>query len=214
MDRLGMRESMDVEIVRANPAPTDKLEPRGKFTLEHWRDGKCIGRREFHNNVTNEGKNRLLNTMFKGSGVAAQISTWYAGLITNGASNSTPTATLAATDNYVNIGTSTPGTLGWAEFTSYTDQSTGGTGAANRPVFQALASSGQTVVNGTNAAVFQATAAGWIYGAFISGGSTTNSTPGDHASGGVLWSEGGFSSGLATQVNIGDQIKLTYSVGC
>ena len=58
----------------------DSLKLEGRFVMEHWRDGKKIAEYPFHNLVTNEGKNRMFNTMFKGT---AQLTTWYVGLISN-----------------------------------------------------------------------------------------------------------------------------------
>ena len=99
-DRLGVRDTVGAEIVRgASPGAgplADGLEPKGKFILEHWRNGKRIGEWHFHNLVTNQGKNQMFNTLFKG---ATQIASWYIGLI-----SSVSYTALAATDDYADIG--------------------------------------------------------------------------------------------------------------
>ena len=113
-DRLGVRDTVGAEIVRgacegAGPL-ADGMEPKGKFILEHWRNGKCIGEWHFHNLVTNQGKNQMFNTLFKG---ATQIASWYIGLI-----SSVSYTALAATDDYADIGQTSDH---WKEYTGYND---------------------------------------------------------------------------------------------
>ena len=51
----------------------DLLDPRGRFVVEHFRNGVKIGQYEFPNGITNEGKNKLLDVMFHGT---TAITTW------------------------------------------------------------------------------------------------------------------------------------------
>ena len=192
-----LRESMGITSVRAR-RENDDLELEGRFVMEHWRNGVKIAEYPFHNLVTNEGKNRMFNTMFKSM---TQLATWYVGLVSN-----VSYVGLAATDDYADIGQTLDQ---WKEFTGYNDDANGQS-ATTRPVWAAGSASAQTITNATPA-VFDITAAGTIKGAFICGG-TTAQTKGDHTAGGVLWSEGLFSSG-DNVANIGDQLKFTYSVG-
>jgi hypothetical protein len=197
-DRLGVKDSVGVEVIRKGSAPApvaDGLMPQGKFILEHWRNGKRINEYHFHNLVTNEGKNRMFNTLFKGT---AQIANWYVGLISN-----TSYVALAAGDDYADIGQTANQ---WKEFTTYTDNVNSGN-ATTRPAWAAASASAQAITNSTPA-IFDITTGGTVKGAFISSGQTK----GDHTAGGVLWAEGLFSSGDSV-VAQGDQLKLTYSVG-
>ena len=75
--------------------------------LAEW---ECIGEWHFHNLVTNQGKNQMFNTLFKG---ATQIASWYIGLI-----SSVSYTALAATDDYADIGQTLDQ---WKEYTGYND---------------------------------------------------------------------------------------------
>jgi len=203
-DRLGVRDTMGAEIVRGASAKgagpvADGLEPKGKFILEHWRNGKRIGEWHFHNLVTNQGKNQMFNTLFKG---ATQIASWYIGLI-----SSVSYTALAATDDYADIGQTLDQ---WKEYTGYNDDANSQS-STTRPAWPCGSASAQSVTN-SSPAVFDITAAGTVMGAFICGGGSAQ-TKGDHTAGGILWAEGLFSSGNSN-VNVGDQLKLTYSVSC
>jgi hypothetical protein len=194
MDGLKFQEGMSVEVVKK---PNDALPLTGKFVVEHWRNGKRINEYHFNNLVTNEAKNALFNTMFKS---ATQRANWYVGLI-----SSVSYTALAATDDYADINQTANH---WTEFTTYTDNLNGGN-AGTRPAWSPASASAQSITN-TVAAVFDITTAGTIKGAFICAGASAQ-TKGDHTAGGILWSEGLFTSG-DNVANIGDQLKFTYSV--
>jgi hypothetical protein len=197
-ESVTLRESMSVELVRGEKgAQSDSLPLSGKFVLEHWRDGRRINEYHFNNLVTNEAKNRLFNTMFKST---AQFANWFVGLI--GTASYTA---LAAADDYADIGQTANG---WREFTTYTDNVNSGN-AGTRPAWAAASASAQAITN-TSPAIFDITTAGTIKGAFICAGASAQ-TKGDHTAGGVLWSEGLFTSG-DNVAQIGDQLKFTYSV--
>ena len=206
MGMLNLQEKSSVEMVRSR-AGNDGLDLKGRFVIEHWRDGEKIGEYEIHNLVTNEAKNRLFNTMFNsGTSAGTPITNWCVGLIN--ATNATTSPTLVATDSYANNGVSNS----WTEYTGYT----GGV----RPAWGQGAAASQAITNAT-AAVFTISAGlvnQPIAGAFICGGAAGSAgVPGDHTAwssgtvGGILWSEGLFTSGINT-ANGGDQLKFTYSV--
>jgi len=197
VDRLAIREGLACELVRPAAGTTisrlklqDVLSPKGKFIVEHWREGALIGTYDAPNLITNEGKNALLNVMFH---AATQITTWYL-LLIDGAGSPTP----AAADTYAQI----DGTNGWDEWHDYDE--------ATRPEWTEGASSSQTVTN-ASPVVFTISASGSVYGLALVGGGTTPSTKSDAAGGGTLWNGAAFSSGTVTVAD-NDQLKVTYSV--
>lgn len=159
-----------------------KVSPKGKFIVEHIREGKVIGTYEFPNDVTNEGKNLWLDIMFN---TATQIAnnSWFIGLINNSGFSA-----LAAADTMASH-------AGWAEFTAYS-QST-------RVAWGSGAASSQSVVNGT-AAVFDISGSGTVYGIFLTSVSTKGGTTGK------LWATAAF--GAPVPVVNADQLKVTYTV--
>ena len=200
-ESLKLNEAMGCEIVRKAPSAPgvrDQLVPKGRFVIEHWRNGKRINEFHFDNAVTTEGKNKLFNVMFKGT---TPITTWYVSLI-----SSVGYTALAVADDYADIGQSADA---WKEFTTYNDDANSQS-ATTRPTMVLNSASGGSIST-TSAAVFDITTAGTVKGAFIVGGPTAQ-TKGDHTAGGTLWSEGLFSAG-DSPVNVGDQLKVTYSLG-
>ncbi len=195
---LKLSQNAGVEIVRPAKKAASNLNPRGRFQVEHWRDGRLIGVYEFPNGVTNEGKDQILNTQFD---AATQIATWYLGLIDN--ANFTA---LAAADTYDNIDQAGNG---WDEFSDYTDPGNGDS-ATTRPVWNPDAAASQTISNGT-VVVFDVTASGTVKGLMLVGGGTAPENKGDHAAGSILWATALFDSGDVPVQN-GDQLKATYTV--
>ena len=196
MSRMSVGQSAGCSMVRARKAE-DQLQPRGKFVVEHFRNGRKIGHYEFPNGITNEGKNKLLDVMFHG---VSAITTWWLGMI----SNSGYTA-LAATDVYANIGNGN----GWAEFTDYTDAGNG-SNASTRPEWTEGAAASQSITN-SSPVVFNINGSGSVYGLGVVGGGSAPSTKNDAAGGGTLWAAAQFSSGTVSVLN-GDQLKVTYTV--
>ena len=186
------------ELVKAGSPEPAQLNLKGKFVVEHWRNGRRINEYHFPNGVTNQGKNQILNANFYSG---TQIAAWYLGLI-----SSAGYVALAATDTYQDIGGAGDG---WAEFTGYTDGNNGNN-ATTRPAWGAGAASGQATTNAT-AAVFNVTAPGTIKGVFQVGGIVAAQTKNDHAANGILWSTALFTSGDVTVAN-GEQLKITYTV--
>lgn len=198
--QVKMAQQANVELVRAHPAfevESEILKPRGRFVVEHFRNGRRINEYQFPNGICNEGKNKLLDVMFHGG---TPIGSWYLGLISN-----TSYSALAATDAYANIGVSN----GWTEFTSYTDGNNTDN-ATTRPEWQEGAAASQSITNST-VAIFNVTAAGTVKGVFLSGGVAQASLKSDHTAGGCLWATALFSSGDVAVQN-GDQLKVTYTV--
>ncbi len=160
----------------------NKFQPKGKFHAEHWRDGKCIGVYDFPNDITNEGKNYILDVMFHDQTQIASTS-WFIGLI-----SSSGYSALAAADVMNSH-------AGWTEFTGYS-QST-------RVLWGQGAPSSQSITN-ASPATFDITGGGTLKGVFI----TTNSTK--SGTSGKLWATALFSADVP--VSNGDQIKITYTV--
>lgn len=186
MDKMAISQQAGCSVSR-NRRTEDQLTPRGRFVVEHWRNGQKIGQYEFPNGITNEGKNKLLDVMFH---AATAITTWYVSLI----DNSGYTA-LAAGDTYASH-------AGWTEFTNYSQ--------AARPQWTVGAASGQQATN-ASPDVFDIGGSGTVKGLAIYGGGSAPSTKGDTAGGGTLWATALFASGDVA-VSLGDQLKVTYTV--
>jgi hypothetical protein len=189
MDHMQLQQSAQCSVVRSRKSE-DQLPLRGRFVVEHFRNGEKIGHYEFDNAITNEGKNMLLNVMFHGT---TPIGTWYIGLVSGGG-----TPTLAPGDTYAQIG----GSNGWTEFTDYSE--------STRQEWTEGAASGQSITNSTPL-VFDITGSGSVYGPFVVGGGTGPSTKNNHDGGGTLWSAAQFQSGTVPVQNA-DQLKVTYTV--
>ena len=113
VSQMKVNHNAGCSLVRARNTE-DQLKPRGRFVVEHFRNGVKIGQYEFPNGITNEGKNKLLDVMFH---AVSPVTTWWLGMIDNAGYTAQ-----AATDTYANIGQS--GNQ-WAEFTGYTDAANG-----------------------------------------------------------------------------------------
>jgi hypothetical protein len=193
-------QAADCNIVRAADRPqVDKLPLRGRFQVEHIRDGKVIGKHDFPNGITNEGKNFLLDAMFHAE---AALSVWYIGLIDNSGFSS-----LDAADIYDNIDQAGNN---WDEFKLYTDDANGDS-TTTRPTWTEGAASGQSITN-ASPIIFDITGTGTVKGVFVVGG-TNAQTKGDHTAGSAhkLWATALFTGGDVAVLN-GDQLKVTYSV--
>lgn len=144
--------------------PDNKLVFRNKFRLEHIRNGQVIDVDEFYNDITTEGKNSLLDIMFRAQ---TQLTSWYVGLIDNSGFSA-----LAAGDTMASH-------AGWAEFTNYS-QST-------RVQWVQIAASGGSITN-TTSVVIDITGSGTLYGGFITSDSTKGGTSGK------LWATAAFNT--------------------
>lgn len=174
------------------------FNPKGRFTVEHHRNGELINSYDFPNGIVNEGKDSIFNIMFDAD---TQITTWYMALIDN--ANYTAIADTDTYDNIDQVGN------GWDEFQTYTDPGNADS-ALTRPVWNPDAASGQSISNSTQV-VFDITGTATVKGLFICGGGAGSASKGDHAADGTLWSTALFDQG-DTAVLSGDQLKVTYTV--
>jgi len=172
----------------------NSISCKGKFTVEHIRNGEVIAKHNFANGITNEGKNALLDVMFEG-GTVSQLTSWFMGLIDN-----TNFTALAAGDTYDNIDQAGNG---WDELQAYTE--------ATRPEWTADAAASQSITNSAQV-VFNMNATNTVKGLFIVAGASA-ATKGDHTAGTAhkLWATALFDQG-DTAVVSGDQLKVTYTV--
>lgn len=206
MNQLSVTQVAGAGIVRAadRTSPTllpdvEKLPLRGRFKVEHWRNGKRIDERHFDNGIVTEGKNFLLDVMFH---AVTAFSVWYLGLIDNSGYSA-----LAATDIYDDINQAGNG---WDEFDDYTDPGNSDS-AVTRPAWTEGSASAASITNSATVN-FDVTATGTVKGVFLVGG-TNAQTKGDHTSGTAnkLWATALFSGGDVAVQN-GDQLKVTYTV--
>ena len=167
------------------PKLEDKLNFKGKFVFEHWRNGKKIGEWDMFNGITNEGKNLILDVMFSDATQIAAAS-WYIGLIDNSG------FTALAAGDVMNSHS------GWNELTTEYDETT-------RPAWGPGNPSGQSITN-ASPVVFTFNTSAAVYGAFI----TSNNTKGGTT--GKLWSTGAFNA-VRNVVN-GDEIRTNYTLSC
>jgi hypothetical protein len=144
-------------------------------------NGKLKWIEEAHNIIPNEGLNAFLQVFF---GKMSVIPNFYIGIYSG---NYTP----QATDTMATFPTNAN------EFSSFSE--------TTRQQFVIPASiSGTSVDNSASPAVFTATAAGTIYGGFLSTSSATNATTG------ILLSAMKFSS--SKTLAIGDKLSVSYGV--
>lgn len=163
--------------------PENKLGIRGFYNVLHLdKDGKFKAQYDFPNDIVNQGKNDLFDTMFYDRTPVAS-SSWFIGLISLASYSA-----LAAADT---MGSHS----GWTEFTGYS-QST-------RVAWGPGASASQVITN-SSPATFDINASGTVKGVFVATDSAKGGT------GGRLWSTGLFSADVP--VTSGDQLRVTYSV--
>ncbi len=155
----------------------------GKFIIEIKRKDGTVETIEFHNVVTKEGKNYLMQAGI--TGTQSPITSWYVGLI---GADVTPTE-----DDTASTALGSTGTYG--EIIGYDETA--------RPAYNGQYSAGQ-VGNGASPATFTINADTTAYGAFI----TSTSTKQDNT--GILLAAGRFSSAKA--LSAGDSISITYVI--
>ncbi len=196
ISQLQFRQRADATLIPVNSGGNG-LALKGRYNVEHWRDGRRINSYAFKNGITNEGKNSLLDVMFDG---ATQITTWWMGLID--LANFT---ILADDDTYDDINQA--GNQ-WDEFTAYTD-SVNGDSVTTRPVWDTDAASAQAITNST-VAVYKMTGAGDVKGIFTVGGAPAAQNKDDDAPGPKLWATALFAADVPVVLN--DELKVTYTV--
>lgn len=156
------------------------FRPRGKFLVEHIRNGVVIGSFFLPNGITDVGLNSILNVQFDS---AAQITTWYIGLVDNASFSAFATADTMASHT------------GWLESTAYSE--------SVRQTWGAGTASARSITN-ASAATFSINASATLKGVFITSNSTKSGTTG------TLWSTAAFASTVSV-IN-GDSMKITYTV--
>lgn len=178
---LNLSQEASATMVR-NRKLMDFLQPRGRFKVEHLRNGEVIGEYEFNNDITNEGKNTLFEVMFH-DGTQIASSAWCIGLISNSGYSALAAADVMASH------------AGWTEATGYT-QST-------RVAWGPGAAASQSITN-SSPATFDLNATATIKGIFITSQNTKSGTTGK------LWATALF--GADVPVTSGDQLRVTYTV--
>lgn len=182
---LGFRNPFKVEHYRlARPDGSlinNEQEQNSQLLLPNPRR-VLIGEYNFLNDITNEGKNLILDVMFHDATQIASTS-WYGSLI-----SSAGYTALAAADTMASHG-------GWAEFTAYSQ--------SNRVGWGPGAAASQAITNATPM-TFDITSSGTVKGIFITSSNTKSGTSGK------LWATGLFSADVP--VSNGDQLKVTYTV--
>ncbi len=197
--QLKFRQKADATLVPSNSKPGgNDLKLKGRYVVEHWRNGKRYNEYHFDNDIVNEGKNQLLDVQFHAE---SAITSWFLGLIDNA-----NYAALAATDTYDDIDQAGNG---WDEFQDYTDAGNGDS-ATTRPAWAEDAASGESITNSA-VAVFDITGTATVKGLFLVGGIANANLKGNHEPAGTLWATALFGSGDVAVQN-GDQLKVTYTV--
>ncbi len=156
---------------------------KNKIEVSHFnREGRLIGLYETYNDITNEGKNTILDVMFN-NGTQIANNSWFIGLI-----SLTSFTALAAADTMSSH-------TGWTEFTSYSQ--------ANRVAWGSGNAAGQSTTN-ASPATFDINGSGTVKGIFVPSNSTKSGTTGK------LWATALFAADVP--VSNGDQLKITYTV--
>lgn len=177
--------------ITSRPGASDGTRFRGEFEIIHRDcDGNIKGIDKCHNVVTDEGLDALLDIMLHGT---SQITTWYVIIFE---SDTTPD------------GSETYAVPVYTESTAYDE--------ATRPEYVEAASSGQSITNSANKAVFTMNASKTIYGAGLVGiagedsSGSNASTPGDTGGGGTLLCCAKFTASRAVVDN--DTLEVTYTL--
>jgi hypothetical protein len=142
----------------------EKVSLRGRFQIEHVRDGQVIAKIDQPNGIVDAGLNKILDVMFHG---VTPIGTWYIGLINNASYSA-----LAAADTMASH-------AGWIEAVGY-DEGT-------RLDWSEGAAAAKSITNAT-ALTFTMNASLTIKGIFVSSASDKSGTTG------TLWSTAAFGS--------------------
>ena len=140
------------------------LKLKGRYVVEHIRDGKTLGTYEFPNGIVDVGANLILDVMFHN---VAATATWYIGLIDNAAFTALANADTMAAH------------AGWTELEAYTE--------ATRPEWTEGAAATRSITNAVTVD-FTINDTKTVKGIFI----TSSNVKGGAA--GTLWSTAAFTS--------------------
>ena len=173
------------------------LDPRGVFQLVHRsREGMILSIEEFHNLVTNQGKNYILDAAFNTTALTSVTDGWYFAIYEG---------------SYTPAAGSTYASPGGTESTGYTE--------TLRQAWGAGAAASQQVTNATAATITSDTSGMTITGIGVVGSPTEQTggaagdidAPGDTTcSDGVLLSESSVSKSLSN----GETLDITYTLSC
>jgi len=158
-----------------------KLKMRGKFHVDHIRNGKVIARYDFPNGIVDEGLDHILETEFH---EGTPVTTWYIGLVDNDGWTEFADADVMNSHS------------GWTEAEDY-DEATRGEWTVGAAAARAI----------TNAVTvdFTIDATVTIKGIFITSSSTKGGTAG------VLWSTGAFGATVPLNDNDVLKVTYTVS---
>jgi len=133
----------------------------GKYFVEHFRNGKMIGRYIIQNDVTDEGLQGIVEVMFRAD-ITSQPTAFYIGLIDN--------------TGYLNLSNSDTASLhtGWAEFNKYDESS--------RPAWQPTLDTTPAVYINSASSVYTINDIGNLRGCFLQSDSVKSGVNG------ILWS--------------------------
>lgn len=159
----------------------EKVPVKGRFAIEHVRNGKVIATYDIPNGITDVGLNNLLDVAFHS---ATQITAWYIGIIDNASFSA-----LAAGDTMASH-------AGWIESTAYSE-----------PVRQTWGAGSPSARSITNAspAVFSINGTATLKGIFVTSVSTKSGTTG------TLWSTAAFASNIAVASGDSLRVTYTVS---
>lgn len=163
--------------------PKSQIFLRGVFEHDVRRNGELLGKMVDTNLIVDQGLDYILNVAYRGSGVQAQLSTWYLGIYEG---------VYAPTGNEVAADIHTLST----ETTTYTP--------ATRPEWVEGTVSGQALTNSASRATFTMTADKTIRGAFLISNNTKE--------GGVGTLSSAAEFGTARALLNTDELLLTYSI--
>lgn len=182
MNHLSLNDCAEAEVFRAplNICPND-LNMKGKWVVEHVRDGVVINEFECPNGIVDAGMNALLNVMFDSG---SQITAWYIGLIDNASFSA-----LAAGDTASSH-------AGWIEATAYSE--------SVRQTWTAGSASARSITN-SSTVNFSINSTKTIYGIFVISDSTKSGTTG------TLWSTAAFGTTVSVQSGDSLRVTYTVS---
>lgn len=181
MENLDANDNTSIHTIKKQ-TQFDQLHATGMYMLEHYRDGKLIGKYEYPNVVTTAGKNWMLDNILAGSAFTPAL---YVGLIGSASYVSAPVAADTSASH-----------SGWAELTSYV--------SGTRPAASwSAATGGQKSLSPATAFVVNAncTIKGTIICTSATKGSTTD----------ILLSAGLSSGGDAVLLS-GDTVQAYYTM--
>lgn len=164
----GVSFEVNKQVNREDVCFNDPVGIKGKWVLEHFRNGVKINEYAMPNLVTTVGKNHALDVVFRAQ---TQISAWYIGLVDNTSFTAFDVADTMASH------------AGWIEFSS-------GYSQATRVQWSPTAAAAGSITNST-AAQFDITATAILKGIFVTSGSAKNGTTG------TLWSGAAFAANVS-----------------